>query len=88
MKKYKYPEHAHPHGINHPENPYRIWVCEDCYGVFTDEEAREARGGCVSCEGHLESYMPSPKTSQKAEITSAPELLESCEEGCRQAHTK
>lgn len=72
--EYEYPEHSHPHGINHPENPHRIWVCQDCDHFFADEEIRRdiADGLLVHtckchpvrkgqfCESHLESYMPSP----------------------------
>jgi len=67
----KYPEHKHPHGVeNTPVDKFRIWVCEECTHIFTDEEAREAYDGwghrCKShpcrkgqrCESHLESYLP------------------------------
>ena len=66
-----YPKHKHPHGVeNLPENEYRIWVCEECRHIFTDNEAREGLNGwghpCKShpcrkgqrCESHLEPYIP------------------------------
>ena len=68
----KYPKHKHPHGIvNVPPNEYRIWRCEECDHIFTDEEIRNDESGwghtCKShphrkgqrCESHLETYMPS-----------------------------
>ena len=73
MSKYDldYPEHKHPHGIDKPENPQRIWVCEECLHLFTDSEIRLDETGqwahlCKShpckkgkrCESHLESYIP------------------------------
>ena len=68
----KYPEHKHPHGIdNAPPNEYRIWVCEECLHIFTNEEiiADQAEiwgHPCKShpcrkgqrCESHLEPYIP------------------------------
>jgi hypothetical protein len=61
-----YPKHKHPHGIDKPENPERIWVCEECLCAFTDSEARadKAWGHICKlhsgdyCESHLESYLP------------------------------
>lgn len=67
----EYPEHKHPHGINHDENQQRIWVCEECKISFDDDEIRKdfSNDGwghkCSEkkqrCESHLESYMPSPR---------------------------
>ena len=74
MSELAYPEHKHPHGINKPENPQRIWACDECYCIFSDAEIREdlqkdqwghkckvhpRKSGC-RCESHLESYMPDP----------------------------
>lgn len=66
----EYPKHKHPHGINHPDNSQRIWVCEECNISFGDEEIRKDEScgewghKCpiykTRCEAHLESYMPSP----------------------------
>jgi len=69
----KYPEHKHPHGIKDVKpSLFRIWVCEECYRVFEDEEMREdsssAKWGhkcplkrtVTRCESHLEPYMPEP----------------------------
>ena len=63
-----YPKHAHPHGIeNTLANQYRIWVCEECGYIFTDEEARNEQKSwghpCNQfknkrCESHLEPYVP------------------------------
>jgi hypothetical protein len=69
-----YPEHKHPHGVeNSKPNEYRIWVCEECGQVFTDEELRKdaEEGGWGNpckmhprskkpwrCESHLEPYTP------------------------------
>ena len=67
-----YPKHKHPHGVeNAPPNEYRIWVCEECGHIFSDEEIREDSEvgwghACKShpcrkgqrCESHLEPYMP------------------------------
>lgn len=68
-----YPNHQHPHGVeNTPPNEYRIWVCEECGRIFTDEEIRKnaEEGGwghpCkqrnykkeIRCESHLEPYLP------------------------------
>lgn len=67
-----YPKHKHPHGVeNTPPNKYRIWVCDECGHIFTDEEIRQdiEQGwghACKShpcrkgqrCESHLEPYMP------------------------------
>lgn len=73
MTELNYPEHKHPHGVeNKPENPERIWVCDECGSIFPDTEAREddvaAEWGhpCkgrphkkgARCESHLESYKP------------------------------
>jgi len=69
----KYPEHKHPHGVeNTPPDEFRIWVCEECLHIFTDNEHRKdiSNGwghACKShpcrkgqrCESHLELYMPS-----------------------------
>jgi len=42
----KYPEHKHPHGVeNTPPNEFRIWVCEECNHIFTDEEIRNDESG-------------------------------------------
>ena len=70
--EFNYPKHKHPHGFeNKPENPERIWMCDECDRVFSDTEIREdADKGwghkCKSrnykvpcrCESHLESYKP------------------------------
>lgn len=68
-----YPEHKHPHGVGDTSpDGYRIWVCEECRHIFTDEEIRQDVEGeewghlCKSdhcrkgkrCESHLEPYMP------------------------------
>ena len=66
-----YPKHKHPHGVqNLSPNEYRIWVCEECGYIFTDDEIRKdeevnedlwghkcERKHC-RCESHLEPYMP------------------------------
>ena len=70
MSELNYPKHAHPHGIDKPENAQRIWVCEDCYCIFGDTEIRDdlstnqwghickyTKKTC-RCESHLESYIP------------------------------
>ncbi len=37
-----YPEHKHPHGINNlTPHEWRIWVCDECGHIFTDEEIRK-----------------------------------------------
>lgn len=79
----KYPEHKHPHGPEETsENPYRIFVCEECDCVFADEEIRRDMAtnkwghSCkakkfkkeVRCESHLESYMPEISTLEKEEV--------------------
>ena len=70
--KLNYPEHKHPHGIGNVEpNASRIWVCEECLHIFTDNEIRDdvaqGIGHCCKghpcrkgqrCEGHLEPYIP------------------------------
>ena len=70
-----YPEHKHPHGINDlTPQEWRIWVCEECGHIFSDEAIRkDAESGwghaCKShpcrkgqrCESHLEPYMPDMK---------------------------
>lgn len=65
-----YPEHAHPHGVAGTKpNKYRIWVCEECNHVFTDNEVRCNLEECghickelcedgYTCESHLEPYIP------------------------------
>ena len=67
----KYPDHKHPHGVADTKpNSARIWVCEECQHVFTDEEIRQdelpglhpckqhpCRKG-QRCESHLEPYKP------------------------------
>jgi len=67
-----YPEHEHPHGIDEaPPNIHRVWVCDECEHIFTDEEIRaDADKGwghdCKGhpcrkgqrCESHLEPYGP------------------------------
>jgi len=73
-----YPKHKHPHGIENslPDN-YRIWICDECGHIFTDEEIRADSGigwghACKShpcrkgqrCESHLESYIPEPLIEQ------------------------
>lgn len=77
----KYPEHKHPHGPEnvHP-NPYRVWVCEECFHVFSDDELRiDLANGvtyhiCKShpykkgqrCESHLEPYTPDRPTTKES----------------------
>lgn len=50
-------------------NTHRIWVCEECECIFTDEEIRKSiaknplghkcKGGCRGlCESHLEPFLP------------------------------
>lgn len=63
-------EHKHPHGVaDKPDNLERIWVCEECECIFTDEEIRkdvvsENWGHSCKykkecrCESHLEPYLP------------------------------
>lgn len=74
MKRYElgYPNHLHPHGIeNAKPNKQRIWVCEECMHIFTDDEIRDDNSRqwghiCKShpqrkgqrCESHLEPYLP------------------------------
>jgi hypothetical protein len=72
MTELNYPKHAHPHGIDKPENAQRIWVCEDCACVFSDSEIRKdlstkewghickhpKNKKSLRCESHLESYVP------------------------------
>jgi len=70
-----YPSHKHPHGIkNAKPNEHRIWVCDECGHLFTDDEIRQDKKDnqeiwghiCKShpirkgqrCESHLEPYMP------------------------------
>ena len=71
----KCPEHKHPHGIENVQpNEFRIWVCEECYHIFTDNEVREDKTqewghSCKShprkkgqrCESHLEPFVPELK---------------------------
>ena len=80
-----YPEHKHPHGVeNAPPNDFRIWVCEECGYIFTDEEIRddEPKGwghSCKShpyrkgqrCESHLEPYMPDENSLEMKEQLSS-----------------
>ena len=68
-KRFLYPKHSHPHGIERP-NPFRIYVCEECHHVFTDAQIQRdfkkekwghICGGCARyarCESHLEAYVP------------------------------
>jgi hypothetical protein len=71
MTLFNYPKHKHPHGVeNTPENCQRIWVCEDCACILSDEELRDDdhKIGHICkdprnkrpcrCESHLEPYMP------------------------------
>lgn len=67
-----YPKHKHPHSVKDtPPNESRIWVCEECFHIFTESEAREMNDEkwghpCKAhpcrkgqrCEAHLEPYMP------------------------------
>lgn len=69
-----YPKHKHPHGVeNTPPDETRIWVCDECGHLFTDDDVRsdyENHNGwghpCKShpvrqgqrCESHLEPYIP------------------------------
>ena len=78
----KYLDHKHPHDPeNTPENPSRIFVCEECCCVFADEEIRRDiatnKWGhlCkaknykkeVRCESHLDPYMPEISTLETKE---------------------
>ncbi len=69
----KYPKHTHPHGVeNTPPNEYRVWICEECGHIFTDEDIRKDEESGVwahickqhpcrksqRCESHLEPYVP------------------------------
>ena len=69
-----YPEHEHPHGVeNTSPDGYRIWVCEECQHIFTDDEIRKDKEGeghpCKChpqrkgqrCESHLDPYVPEIK---------------------------
>ncbi len=55
-----YPEHKHPHGIeNTSPSEFRIWVCDECSHIFTDEEVRKdelgndkPHGWGHSCKSH------------------------------------
>jgi hypothetical protein len=72
MSKLNYPKHSHPHGAGEtPPSDFRLWVCEECGHIFTDEEIRNGikKGWghpCKShpchkgqrCESHLEPYLP------------------------------
>ena len=66
-----YPKHKHPHGIeNTLPKEDRLWVCEECNHIFSDDEARLVFDGwghkcklhpCRKgqrCESHLEPYIP------------------------------
>jgi len=71
IKEIKYPKHKHPHGVeNTPPNECRIWQCEECGYIFSDDEIREDAGlgwGHICrktkcrCESHLEPYIPDIK---------------------------
>ena len=70
------PNHIHPHGVaNTQPNDYRIWICEECSHIFTDEEIRTdvelkieyhickshpCRKG-QRCESRLEPFLPDDK---------------------------
>jgi len=55
-----------------PENPKRIWVCEECNAIFTDEEVRKCMSDgkwghtCKAkkykeehrCESYCQKYLP------------------------------
>ena len=71
-----YPEYKHPHGIeNTLPNKFRVWICDECLHIFTDDEIKKDAEGnqwghdCKShpcrkgqrCESHLEPYMPDIK---------------------------
>ncbi len=64
-----YPKHKHPHSVNDTvPNDARLWVCEECDHILTDDEARDnAEWGhpCKHkpqrCESHLEPYVPEVK---------------------------
>ena len=83
-----YPKHKHPHGVeNIPPNDYRIWVCEECKHIFTDNETRAGLNGwghpCKShpcrkgqrCESHLEPYLPELPALLSKEEEAIRELL-------------
>lgn len=67
-----YPEHKHPHDIKDKSpNEKRIWICEECLHIFTDDEIRNDKREywghpCKAhlcrkgqrCEAHLEPYLP------------------------------
>jgi len=70
-----YPKHEHPHGVEDIKpSKYRIWVCDECGHLFTDDEIRQDKEDnqwvwghiCKShpvrkgqrYESHLEPYMP------------------------------
>uniref|UniRef100_A0A6M3K8V5 Uncharacterized protein n=1 Tax=viral metagenome TaxID=1070528 RepID=A0A6M3K8V5_9ZZZZ len=68
-----YPDHKHPHGVRDvAPNANRLWACDECQHIFTDEEIRidlasghwahdckcHPRRKGQRCESHLESYMP------------------------------
>ena len=72
MGELNYPLHKHPHGVdNLKPKGERIWVCEECLHIFTDEGIRaDTENGwghaCKShpcrkgqrCESHIEPYRP------------------------------
>lgn len=65
-----YPKHKHPHGIKDTiPSKIRIWVCEECNCIFTDNELRadgnwghvcksHTHRNATRCEAHLEPYTP------------------------------
>lgn len=71
------PKHKHPHGPeNTKQNEFRIWICEECDAVKTDEEIKsdmKENGGWITCkakkykiktgcEAHFEPYLPDEKS--------------------------
>jgi hypothetical protein len=48
-----YPAHKHPHGVDNTfPNEYRLWACEECGHIFTDNEIRldRANGWGHTCK--------------------------------------
>ena len=82
IEQLNYPKHEHPHGTeNVTPNKSRIWVCEECFHIFTDEEIREdeLKGWAHSCkkhpcrkgqrcESHLEPFIPEIATLKSGNL--------------------
>lgn len=79
LNEISYPKHKHPHRVDDTQpNEFRIWVCDECYHFFTDNEIREDilkgwghtcklhphRKG-QRCESHLEPCMPDINAIEK-----------------------